>query len=97
MYFLDEPTVGLHRSDVTKLVRVLKRIVSRGNSVFVIEHDRDLIEAADYLVEMGPGPGERGGKVIFAGTPKELKKRHTPWGNLLRGEPLTIPTSEVYA
>ncbi|MBL7662626.1 excinuclease ABC subunit UvrA [bacterium] len=72
LYILDEPTTGLHMQDVERLNRVLKDLVEKGNSVLVIEHDLDLIRAADHIIELGPGPGDAGGRVIFEGTLAKL-------------------------
>jgi excinuclease ABC subunit A len=83
LYLLDEPTIGLHRSDVARLISVLQSLVDRGHSVIVIEHDQDLILASDHIIELGPSAGDNGGKVIFQGTPKELYGRDTPWGREL--------------
>ena len=74
LYILDEPTIGLHMTDVDKLLEVLRLLIEKGNTVLLIEHDLDLIRAADYLVELGPGPGEQGGRILFSGTPEELVK-----------------------
>ena len=80
LYVLDEPTVGLHMSDVDKLVKVLKGLTENNNTVIVIEHNLDVIRSADYLIELGPEPGEKGGRLLFEGTPWELKssKLKTP-------------------
>ena len=75
LYILDEPTVGLHMTDVEKLMNVLRKLIDKGNSIVVIEHNLDVITAADHLIELGPGPGEAGGRVIFSGHPYELRKR----------------------
>ncbi len=72
LYVLDEPTVGLHMADVEKLLGVLQRLVDAGNSVVLIEHNLDLIAAADWIIDMGPEAGARGGRVIAEGTPQEL-------------------------
>ena len=72
LYILDEPTIGLHMTDVEKLLNVLGRLIDKGNTVVLIEHNMDVIKAADYLVEIGPGPGEAGGKLLFCGSPLEL-------------------------
>ena len=77
LYILDEPTIGLHMNDVGKLISVLRKLIEKGNTVLVIEHNLDVIKEADYLIELGPGAAEKGGKVIFQGTPKELKKKKT--------------------
>ena len=72
IYVLDEPSVGLHAADVHKLIEVLQRLVDAGNSVIIIEHNLDIIKVADYLVDLGPEGGNRGGKVIAEGTPEEV-------------------------
>jgi excinuclease ABC subunit A len=77
LYILDEPTVGLHMTDVEKLMNVIRKLIEKGNSVVMIEHNLDVISAADYLIELGPGPGDAGGRIIFAGTPAELRKKKT--------------------
>nr|MDO8111665.1 excinuclease ABC subunit UvrA [Candidatus Sigynarchaeota archaeon] len=74
LYVLDEPTTGLHPHDVVKLLQLLERLVDQGNTVVVIEHDIDVLSNADYLIELGPGGGPKGGEVIAAGTPEEIKK-----------------------
>lgn len=73
-YILDEPTTGLHFEDVNVLLGVLNRLVDRGNTVLVIEHNMDVIKVADYVIDMGPEGGLRGGELIFSGTPEELAK-----------------------
>lgn len=77
LYFLDEPTTGLHMADIEKLFRVLHQLVARGNTVLIIEHNLDFIAQADYLIELGPGAGDKGGQMIFAGTPTALFKSKT--------------------
>ena len=74
MYILDEPSIGLHSRDTAQLIGVLRKLRDLGNTVIVVEHDEDIIRAADYLVDIGPGAGRLGGEVVFAGAPKELKK-----------------------
>jgi len=72
MYILDEPTTGLHTSDVHKLTDVLQRLVEGGNSVLVIEHNLDVIKTADYIIDLGPEGGDRGGEIVATGTPEEV-------------------------
>ncbi|HYG83660.1 MAG TPA: excinuclease ABC subunit UvrA [Verrucomicrobiae bacterium] len=73
IYVLDEPTTGLHMSDITHLLEIMNRLVDTGNTVVVIEHNLDIIRNADWIIDMGPEGGSRGGKVMFEGTPLELK------------------------
>jgi excinuclease ABC subunit A len=85
IYILDEPTTGLHFADVHKLLDVLQRLVSLGNTVLVIEHNLDVIKSADYIIDLGPEGGEHGGRVVAQGTPEEVarsKRSHT--GQVLR-------------
>ncbi len=72
IYILDEPTTGLHTEDVSKLILILQRLVAAGNTVVVIEHNLDLIKTADYIVDLGPEGGDRGGTLVVAGTPEEV-------------------------
>lgn len=74
IYILDEPSIGLHQRDNTRLIETLQRLRDLGNSVLVVEHDRDTMEAADCLIDIGPGAGEHGGQVIAIGTPEEIQK-----------------------
>ncbi len=74
IYILDEPTTGLHTADVHKLIEVLQRIVDSGNTVVVIEHNLDVIKTADYIVDLGPEGGDKGGKVVVCGTPEKVAK-----------------------
>ncbi|HXV07123.1 MAG TPA: excinuclease ABC subunit UvrA, partial [Burkholderiales bacterium] len=74
MYVLDEPSIGLHQRDNDRLLTTLKRLRDLGNSVIVVEHDRDAIEAADFVVDMGPGPGEHGGRVVATGSPRDIAR-----------------------
>ena len=74
LFILDEPTTGLHAADVHKLIEVLQRLVEAGNTVLVIEHNLDVIKTADYLIDIGPEGGMRGGTVIAKGTPEEVAK-----------------------
>lgn len=72
IYILDEPTTGLHFADVHKLIEILHRLTEGGNSVLVIEHNLDVIKTADYIIDIGPEGGEKGGTVIASGTPEEV-------------------------
>ncbi len=74
IYILDEPTTGLHTADVHKLIEVLQRIVETGNTVVVIEHNLDVIKTADYIIDLGPEGGDKGGKIVACGTPEEVAK-----------------------
>ncbi len=72
LYILDEPTTGLHSEDVARLIHVLNRLVDKGNTVIVIEHNLDVIKMADYIIDLGPEGGDLGGYIIGTGTPEEL-------------------------
>jgi len=74
IYVLDEPTTGLHFADVHKLVEILQRLTDGGNTVVVIEHNLDVIKTADYIIDIGPEGGERGGTIVASGTPEEICK-----------------------
>lgn len=73
--FLDEPTTGLHASDIVKGIGILENIVDRGNTVIVIEHNTDVMLLADYLIDVGPDGGTKGGQIVFTGTPREMIER----------------------
>ncbi len=79
LYILDEPTTGLHFYDVDKLLYILKRLVSKGNSVFVIEHNLDIVRHADWIIDLGPDGGDAGGEVIFEGSVEDIKKCEKSW------------------
>jgi len=85
LYILDEPSVGLHSRDQGRLIETLKKLRDLGNSVLVVEHDPQTIKASDWIIDVGPGAGKHGGKIIFQGTPKELLKSHTLTGEYLSG------------
>ncbi len=79
IYLLDEPTVGLHYEDVKKLIDILQKLVDKGNTVVVIEHNLDLVKNADYVIDIGPDGGERGGKIVAKGTPEDVAKSLTSY------------------
>jgi len=80
LYLLDEPTTGLHYDDVRKLLHVLQRLVSQGNTVMVIEHNLDVIKSADWIIDMGPEGGDQGGQIVATGTPEDIaRKSSTSW------------------
>jgi excinuclease ABC subunit A len=74
LYVLDEPTTGLHTADVHKLVDILQQLAEGGNTLVVIEHNLDVIKCADYVIDLGPEGGDRGGKIIAKGTPEQVSK-----------------------
>lgn len=85
-YILDEPTIGLHPRDTSRLITILNELRDQGNSVIVVEHDVDMIVAADYLIDIGPGAGQHGGELLFAGDPVIAQKSDSLTGRYLRGE-----------
>ena len=95
LYLLDEPTTGLHFDDIVKLLSVLQRLVELGNTVVVIEHNLDVIKCADWVIDMGPGAGSEGGKIVFAGPPEQLaataKRKKRPRRSAANAK----PTSDV--
>ena len=74
IYILDEPTTGLHTADVHRLIEVLQKLVDKGNTVLVIEHNLDVVKTADYLIDLGPDGGDKGGTLVAVGTPEEVAK-----------------------
>ena len=72
LYILDEPSIGLHQRDNDKLLSTLRNLRDLGNTLIVVEHDEDTMRAADYLIDIGPGAGSNGGRVVAAGTPEEV-------------------------
>jgi excinuclease ABC subunit A len=74
LYILDEPTTGLHTADVKKLLKIVQKLVEGGNTVIVIEHNLDVIKCADYIIDLGPEGGDKGGKIIAKGTPEQVAK-----------------------
>ncbi|WCM42796.1 excinuclease ABC subunit UvrA [Flavobacterium sp. CBA20B-1] len=93
LYILDEPSIGLHQRDNEKLITSLKQLRDVGNSVLVVEHDKDMIVEADYVIDIGPKAGANGGQIISAGTPKQLLKEQTITAQYLNGK-LEIPIPE---
>ena len=85
MYVLDEPSIGLHERDTLKLIRTLRSLQEKGNTVIVVEHDKETIEHADFIIDIGPGAGQYGGEVVFAGTLAQLKKSKTLTADYLSG------------
>ena len=85
LYILDEPSIGLHQRDNQRLIDSLKRLRDDDNTIIVVEHDRDMMLEADYVVDIGPKAGLRGGNVVFAGTPQQLLKQHTITADYLNG------------
>lgn len=86
LYILDEPSIGLHQRDNLRLINSLKELRDMGNSVIVVEHDKDMMLAADYVIDMGPRAGRLGGEVVFSGTPKEMLKTETLTSKYLNGK-----------
>lgn len=85
LYILDEPSIGLHQRDNVRLINSLKKLRDTGNSVVVVEHDKDMMLEADYIVDMGPFAGRRGGEVVFSGTPSEMLKANTLTSDYING------------
>jgi excinuclease ABC subunit A len=90
LFVLDEPTIGLHQRDIKRLVATLRRLVDRGNSLVVVEHDHEVIRSADHIVELGPGSGEEGGRIIFSGTYGEFSAADTLTASSLRESALSF-------
>ncbi|MDY6004022.1 MAG: excinuclease ABC subunit UvrA, partial [Parabacteroides sp.] len=93
LYILDEPSIGLHQRDNVRLIHSLKELRDAGNSVIVVEHDKDMMLQADYVVDMGPKAGRLGGEVVFEGTPEEMLKQQTLTSSYLNGSrQIAVPT-----
>jgi len=84
LYLLDEPTTGLHFADIKKLLDVLHRLASAGNTVLVIEHNMDVIKTADHIIDLGPEGGDEGGRIMATGTPEEVARTDTATGRILK-------------
>lgn len=92
LYILDEPSIGLHQRDNVRLIDSLKKLRDNGNTIIVVEHDKDIMKEADYIVDIGPGAGKNGGEVMFQGTPEEMFKKQTLTASYLNGNrEITIP------
>lgn len=85
LYILDEPSIGLHQRDNERLIHSLKELRDMGNSVIVVEHDKDMMLAADYIIDIGPKAGRKGGEVVFQGTPQQMLQQHTITADYLNG------------
>ena len=85
LYYLDEPTTGLHFQDIKRLLEILQRLTDLGNTTVIVEHNLDVICAADWIIEMGPGAGKDGGEIIAVGSPEDFNKKHstTPTGKFI--------------
>ena len=87
IYILDEPTTGLHFADIKQLLKVLNKLSKKGNTILVIEHNMDVIKVADYIIDMGPEGGKRGGVVVVEGTPEKVaKNKQSHTGYFLKDE-----------
>ena len=85
LYIFDEPSIGLHQRDNTRLINSLKQLRDNGNSIIVVEHDRDIMTESDYVIDIGPGAGKTGGEVVYQGTPGKMLKSHTLTADYLNG------------
>ena len=94
LYILDEPSIGLHQRDNERLIRSLKELRDLGNTVIVVEHDKDMMLAADYIIDIGPKAGRKGGEVVFQGTPKEMLKANTLTAQYLQTHPQPLADME---
>lgn len=94
LYILDEPSIGLHQRDNSRLIKSLQKLRDQGNSLIVVEHDKDMMLSADYIVDMGPGAGRKGGYVVYAGTPSNIRSANTLTAKYINGEnKIEIPKS----
>ena len=86
LYLIEEPSIGLHPRDVRLLIDVLHRLADQGNTVVVIEHNTEIMAEADYVIDMGPGPGDAGGTIVAEGTPEQIAKKDSPTAEYIRRE-----------
>ena len=93
MYILDEPTTGLHFADVSRLLEVLQRLVDAGNTVVVIEHNLDVVKSADWLIDLGPEGGDRGGEIIAVGTPEQVAAEPRSYTGAFLARVLQVPVA----
>lgn len=92
LYILDEPSIGLHQRDNIRLINSLKQLRDNGNTIIVVEHDKDIMTNADYIVDIGPGAGKHGGEVVFQGTPSDMLSQHTTTSDYLNGvKEISVP------
>ncbi|MGO4314075.1 hypothetical protein AB4Z35_30300, partial [Pseudomonas sp. KB_15] len=97
LFVLDEPSIGLHPRDLNRIVEAMHRLRDAGNTLVVVEHDPSVMLAADRLIDMGPGPGERGGDIVFDGTPAAIRHERTLTGDYLGGRRLVTDASHWQA
>jgi excinuclease ABC subunit A len=90
LFVLDEPSIGLHPRDMDRITEAMQRLRDAGNTLVVVEHDPAVMLAADRMIDMGPGPGERGGQIVFDGTPEDLRQADTLTGAYLGGRQVGI-------
>ncbi len=86
LYLIEEPSIGLHPRDVRLLIEVLHRLADQGNTVMVIEHNTEIMAEADFIIDMGPGPGESGGQIVATGTPEQIARKKSPTAEYVRKE-----------
>lgn len=86
LYLIEEPSIGLHPRDVRLLIDVLHRLADQGNTVIVIEHNTEIMAEADYVIDMGPGPGDAGGTIVAEGTPEQIARKESPTAEYIRRE-----------
>src|SRR6202007_2136896 len=94
LFVLDEPSIGLHPRDMGRVIDVMKRLRDAGNTLVVVEHDPQIMFAADRILDMGPGPGERGGEIVFFGPPEKLKAEKSLTGEYLSGRRVAFDESK---